>query len=500
MPSTKRKLFGALLSLISSVSMALPAVTVDSGLLQGTRHDNVDRYLGIPFAQPPINHLRWKAPRRPKAWSGSYAATIFGNICPQIGNYYASNNASTFGKPVGSEDCLYMNIWTPSHAPVALPVVVFIHGGAGVYGAASLPLYNGARLADTLQAVVVSFNYRLGILGGLHSSILGGDTLADRSGNFALLDQIEALNWVQRNISAFSGSPDNVTVLGHSAGCVSTWSLMQSPLARSLFHKAICLSGIPLSSSPEERQTRYNTFLHRAQSIRKLPIDRPLSPSEQRDFLYSLSSAEITLAGKGLKALSGPRDGHVISASPQALINPVPAIIGSVTNEASLLIEPAMLKLDRQQLWRNIAVDPSQLSRRSLIPSLSKAWLYQFAVSRANRTLVDRVNHSAAWLTQHNVPVYRYRFDWEPIPQPWKWAFGSFHGVDLPFVFGNFRQDTQSFTDFAFTSASAAQQLRIHQILTLSLKGFIESGTPNKYLPRVAWPEYGQSRTAQDIR
>ncbi|WP_372862442.1 carboxylesterase/lipase family protein [Spongiibacter sp.] len=488
------------LCLLSDLALAEALTRIDSGQVQGRPLADVDRYLGIPYAQAPLGPLRWRAPRNPQAWSGRYQADTFGPVCPQLGNYYTNNNPTTFGQPIGNEDCLYLNIWAPSKAPVKLPVVVFIHGGAGVYGAASLPLYDGAKLADALQAVVVSFNYRLGILGGLHSPALHGDSAADNSGSFALLDQIQALRWVQRNIAAFAGDADNVTVMGHSAGCVSSWSLMRSPLANSLFHKVICLSGIPLTSTAEERRERYQQFLQRAWTLRGKPGPVPSIAAQQREFLYSLSTEEITLASTGLKALTGANDGHVLSADPRQLVNPVPAIIGSVNREASLLLEPLILKLDRQRLWTQIGRDGALLSRRELIPSRWQALTYQLAVWQSNRRLLSRVDDSAAQLSQSAVPVYRYHFNWTQIPEPWQWAFGSFHGIDLPFIFGNFRAPQQSFTDFAFPASSAQQLQRTHQLFTLSLKGFIDDGKPNKYLPRVAWPEYGQTRQAQPIR
>jgi len=237
------------------------------GWLQGGEHDGVEYYLGIPYAEPPVGELRWRAPQSTSPWNGVREARHFASPCAQIGNFFATNNSEFFDRPFGSEDCLYLNVWAPIVQIGPRPVLVFIHGGAGVYGAASLPLYNGERLARELGAVVVSINYRLGIFGALHMDALHtGDPIED-FGSFGLLDQIKALDWVQNNVGDYSGDANNVTVMGHSAGCVSNWSLMKSSLASGKFQKVICLSGIPLEASADRLKERSQNFINKIKAM-----------------------------------------------------------------------------------------------------------------------------------------------------------------------------------------------------------------------------------------
>ena len=168
----------------------------------------------------------------------------------------------TFYKPIGSEDCLYLNIWSPSPDATKLPVIVFIHGGSNVVGAAFDPLYVGGNLARSANAVVVTVAYRLGVMGWFsHPAFNTGDPLRD-SGNFAVLDLIQSLKFVKNNIASFGGDPDNVTIMGHSAGATNVNALIVSPLAAGLFHKAVSLSGGVGGSSPAAAVNKANAFIN----------------------------------------------------------------------------------------------------------------------------------------------------------------------------------------------------------------------------------------------
>ena len=199
-------------------------------------------WLGIPYAKPPVGALRWMPPVDAAAWSGVRPAQQFGASCAQVGSIFgpAQDNAyglsvrDSFNKPVGSEDCLTLNIWRPSTTDTKLPVIVYIHGGSNISGYTADPTYNGETLATKAHSVVVTVNYRLGLLGWLNlAQLKTGEVLAD-SGNFATLDQIRALKFVNANIDAFGGDPGNVTVMGESAGAANTWAMLVSPLTESL--------------------------------------------------------------------------------------------------------------------------------------------------------------------------------------------------------------------------------------------------------------------------
>ena len=218
-----------------------PQVRIRTGILRGTTgaSSRVVAYKGIPYAKPPTGDLRWRPPVPAPAWDGVRDAQEFGHAClqppQQPTGLYSGGMASL------SEDCLTLNVWTPTDAR-GLPVMVWIHGGALVGGSSSEPMYDGIKLSQH-GIVVVSINYRLGLLGFLAHPALSAESPQHLSGNYGLLDQIEALHWVRDNIAAFGGDPGQVTVAGESAGGLSVIALLASPLARGLFTKAIVQSG-----------------------------------------------------------------------------------------------------------------------------------------------------------------------------------------------------------------------------------------------------------------
>jgi para-nitrobenzyl esterase len=214
---------------------------------------------GIPFAEPPIGALRWKAPVEPMRWKGTLITQAFGNACIQNGRIYGpgANNTydatigTTLNTPVGSEDCLTLNIWRPATEQTNLPVLFYVYGGSNNAGYTADPVYNGANLARRANAIVVTANYRVGVMGFLNvAQLKTGTDAASDSGNFALLDIIQALKFVNKNITNFGGDKNNVTVMGQSAGAINTWAVVTSPLSEGLIHKAIPMSGgISLSTN-----------------------------------------------------------------------------------------------------------------------------------------------------------------------------------------------------------------------------------------------------------
>ena len=242
-----------------ALSQTPPHVRVDTGDLQGEVADGVDAFKGIPFAAPPVGDLRWRPPQPAAPWTGVRQATEFGANCmqgrgggpPPSAGARAGAPAPTPAPPPGapvvqapSEDCLFLNVWRPASAtPKAkLPVMVWIHGGGFTGGSGASPNTSGAQFARQ-GVVLVSANYRLGRFGFFAFPALSRERPDETKGNYAYMDQIAALQWVRRNIAAFGGDPTNVTIFGFSAGGVSVHSLLASPMARGLFHKAIAQSG-----------------------------------------------------------------------------------------------------------------------------------------------------------------------------------------------------------------------------------------------------------------
>jgi len=255
-----RRILGSVFALAVAAMAGAPAVALadqpvvraPAGAVRGVETDGLRVFKGIPYAAAPTGALRWKPPAQAPSWSGVRDAQDFGPACwqpkPRAGSIYASPLKAF------SEDCLSLNVWAPDAAKKA-PVLVWIHGGSLVGGSSGEGLYDGAALAKQ-GVVVVSINYRLGVLGYLAHPELSAESPDRVSGNYGLLDQVAALKWVQANIGAFGGDPANVTIAGESAGALSVMYLMASPLARGLFSKAIAQSAYMIST-PHLRESRH---------------------------------------------------------------------------------------------------------------------------------------------------------------------------------------------------------------------------------------------------
>ena len=321
----------AILGLTAS-AFAQPSVplSIAQGALAGTQEDGIDIFKDIPFAAPPVGSLRWRAPQPAAGWQGVRAADTFGDICPQTryGSYTPLSQ---------SEDCLSLNVWTPDvHAK--LPVMVWIYGGAFVTGGSANPIYNGIDLAKH-GVVVVTLNYRLGWLGFFDHPALADDAPNEAHGNYGLMDQIAALEWVKKNIAAFGGDPGNVTIFGESAGGMSVNDLMASNAARGLFNKAISESGLGLTATPTAQAATDAAKKFGARH------DAPGDGAVGLAKLRALSVAEI-LADQAklpdVQIVSPMIDGEILAEEPgvvfaQGRMAHVPYLAGSNSNESTLM-------------------------------------------------------------------------------------------------------------------------------------------------------------------
>ena len=268
---------------IEPVKVAQAGVTTESGFVVPYLTKDVLTWSDIPYAQPPVGDLRWKAPRRLAADPGVTLSAKPGVACVQM----ASDSGGVPGEGiVGQEDCLYLDIKTPlAESEQARPVMVWIHGGGNTSGYKGF--YNYDELVRREDVVVVSFNYRLGPLGWFtHPAIQGGQSDLDQSSNFGHLDIIAALQWVQRNIETFGGDPNNVTIFGESAGGHNVFAMLASPLSDGLFHKAISQSGYVKSATPEQAYQGQLTNPHirrsATQILEQLEVDANATASELR--------------------------------------------------------------------------------------------------------------------------------------------------------------------------------------------------------------------------
>ncbi len=419
-------------------------VHLDSGPITGVDQDGVWVFKGIPYAAPPVGDLRWKPPQPVASWTEPLACTTFGPACPQ------PKDASEFYLSVGptSEDCLYLNVWSPARSSTErLPVMVWIHGGSFTTGAGSMDVYSGQNLARK-GVMVVTINYRLGALGFLAHPALSAESDRGVSGNYGLLDQVAALQWVQRNAAAFGGDPSRVTVFGESAGAISILDLLVSPLAEGLFQRAIAESGILLDSGFGVSTTSDLATAERAGEdfAKSLGVDsagdvaaqlRALTPEQ----LLAAGPSPATLLEIGLtwKPIA---DGYVLADAPTRLWAAgeqmsVPLLIGSNKDEGNAFLGGLSIPPDQYDTYMHKVFGPYADEALALypapqpsdvLPALSRMLTEVGFASTARFAAreMSAVNTSAA-------AVYLYQFTRVPLNNP----LGAFHGVEIPYVFGN---------------------------------------------------------------
>jgi para-nitrobenzyl esterase len=412
-----------------------PVVDAPAGTVSGKADGDLNVFKGIPYAMPPVGALRWKAPEPLPHWSGVRQATAFGPGC--ITPTPAPGAKSVYSGPPmpTSEDCLTLNIWAPAHARNA-PVFFWIYGGALWSGGSADPLYDGAKLAGK-GVIVVSINYRLGVLGYLAHPALSAESPDGISGNYGLLDQIQALKWVKRNIGAFGGDAGNVTIAGESAGGLSVMYLMSSPMARGLFAKAIAESAYMLSM-PSLKQDAHGmpsgeavgTALSAALHAPDLAALRAMDPQKLTDAAALarfapwgvvdgkvLPEQMVTAFDNGDQAhvpiLAGFNQGEIRSL--MVLAPPVPA--SAADYEKTIRAQYGDLADDFLKLY------PASDMKESIIESVRDG-LYSWTAER----LVKKQ-------TALGLPSYLYMWD-HGYPAMDGAGLHAFHASELPYVFG----------------------------------------------------------------
>jgi len=465
-------------------------VSTGQGLIRGKAEASqpVCVWKGIPYAAPPVGELRLRATQPAKPHQGILDAFEFGPACPQKKSMFSGGESASY-----NEDCLTLNIWSPKK-PGKYPVMFWIHGGAFMLGAGSYQMYDGANLAGLQDLVVVSINYRLGALGFLALPELAGESPENSSGNYAFLDQIQALQWVKQNIAAFNGDPNNVTIFGQSAGGMSVCALLASPPAKGLFHQAI-----PMSGGCEVTVTREKGFELGKETLKKLGCDQAdvlvcLRKKPAEAFLPKSTVVEF-LSGFGTDRGMGPIiDGYVLPENPLNLIakgqyNQVPVMIGHTRDEMRLFTAfvPGLDLLPKSLVNKLIA--------RFTGGDTTKVFaLYSYADYKKPMDLFNAVSSDAfisggyigAEELCKTAPVYYYRYDWDEIKNPEK--YGSFHGLDIPMVFHN---DDPSYKISRKVKRADLNLDRepLYKILMQYYANFARSGDPNQPgLP--VWPRY----------
>ncbi|MDO9337121.1 MAG: carboxylesterase family protein [Caulobacter sp.] len=465
-----------------AIAATAPVVQAPAGAVRGQSLDGVDSFRNLPYAGPPIGQNRWKPPLPAPTWSGVRDATAFGPACiqpPSLPGSIYSEDLKAF-----SEDCLSLNIWRPANAAKA-PVMVWIHGGSLVSGAARSGMYDGAAMARR-GVVVVTINYRLGVLGYLAHPDLSAESPDGISGNYGLLDQVAALEWVKTNIAAFGGDPGNVTVAGESAGALSILYLMASPNGRGLFHKAIVQSSYMIST-PSLRDTRFG-------EIPSETLGETMASKIGARGLVRLRAMNATeLTWKAVMAgypPFGTIDGKIL---PRQLVEtfdrgeqaPVPVLVGFNSGEIRSLRFLAPKAPDTPQAYEAairqrygphadefLRLYPASNMSESILAS-TRDGIYGWTAERL-----------AAKQTAVGQPAYLYLFD-HGYPAADKAGRHAFHAAEIPYVFGVSERFPSAWPKMPATAEEAA----FGEALAGHWASFIKSGAPGG-----GWTPYGTDR------
>lgn len=446
MISHRMPLLAAALLLATPVMLAAqpsggPVIRIDSGQVRGSVGDGVASWKGIPFAAAPIGALRWRAPQPVTPWSGVRDTTAYSHDCMQVP--FPSDAAPLGTQP--AEDCLYANVWKPANAQAKLPVIVWIYGGGFVNGGASPPTYSGANMAKK-GVLFVSFNYRLGRFGTFALPQLTREN-PDHGllGNYAVMDQIAALQWVKRNVAAFGGDPNNVTIIGESAGGISVHDLVTSPLARGLFQKAFVMSGGAGRSDDSKSLAdveQIGANFAQAHGIDPAAPDalaklRALSADDVTD---GLSMMQLFQPKKGPPTVTGPFvDGTVVVDNGKAYAEDrfahVPIVIGATSAD----------------------------------------------MGGKSGFMIAGARSASAAIADKGVPVWEYRFSYvaDSVGQP-----GAQHATDIPFFFDN--------AAIKYGDKTTAKDMAVGKTISAYVANFAKTGDPNGAgLP--AWPHYSRA-------
>ncbi|MBL7911340.1 MAG: carboxylesterase family protein [Bacteroidia bacterium] len=467
-------------------------VTTQFGPVQGTMNGSVYQFLGIPFAKPPVNTLRWKAPQNPTAWVTALATTSFAPICPQ--KKFSTGSASTYTL-MGNEDCLYLNIWTPQTGTGTRPVLVFIHGGGNQQGGASedgggTQMFFGKNMATRGNAVVVTIQYRLGPLGFLVHPGLEPENANNTSGNYAVMDQILALTWVKNNIANFGGDPNKVMIFGESAGGLDVGNLLLTPAAAGLFQRACIQSASPVLADYIATKNKGIAFLDSfttvGTDVQKIAFMRTLpSDSIIKDEVSPLTGGAVGLNWQSVidNVLFYDYPSQLIQAG---AFNKVPLMIGSNSEEMSLSAPPTVVPAMVTALINTTVPSSLQAQAATLYPPGSNTTQarqsYVGILSDAQFTAPARRTAQCVSMNQTD-PVWRYFFTHKHTFAPLT-PLGSYHGMELFYVFNNWENATAGTGPLFKPQDDSVQKAMLSYWVN-----FANTGNPNGS-GLVAWPQY----------
>jgi len=475
-------------------------VSIHQGKLEGNNQAGLFVFKGVPYAAPPVGARRWLAPEKPGSWNGVRDARRFGAVAHQ-NQVMLSALSALMVEGEQSEDCLYLNVWTPALDGKRRPVMVWIHGGAFAIGSGSQPLYDGSTLARRGDVVVVTINYRLGPLGFIRlADVTNGKIPA--TGNEGILDQVAALEWIRDNIAEFGGDPGNVTIFGESAGGMSVGTILGMPSARGLFHKAIAQSGASHTGAPVARANRTAERVLSKLGVNPGDADaiRALTPAQLLTGTLlddgKMPDPELGMAYQPVAdGASVPRAAIEMVADGSA--PGVAVMAGSTLEEWKLfsLMDPSLHQLDRAGLAARISgrvaahpadalIDAYEKARAPRGESVTPAEL--FTAIETDRVFRIPSVRLAQVQARHERRVFSYLFTW---PSPAMGGLlGSCHALELGFVFGT--NHLPGMTLFAGTGP-AAEKLAVQ--MQDAWLAFARSGDPS-CASVGAWTGYTEAR------
>jgi para-nitrobenzyl esterase len=488
---------GTLFALLALAAVPVFALTqpvkTHYGMVSGVpgKDASITVFKGIPFAAPPVGNLRWQAPKPPASWQGERKAAAFSKSCIQ--NITGEREGQPWTKefmasgPL-SEDCLYLNIWTPAKsANEKRPVFVYIYGGGFFEGSTAIPIYDGEGLAKK-GVVMVTFNYRLGVLGFFSHPELTKESDHNASGNQGLLDGVAALQWIHDNIAAFGGDPSNVTIAGQSAGAAAVHNLVASPIAKGLFHRAIAESGSSLGGNVTKLADAEANGVKFAQqkSAKSLAELRALTPEQ--------------LTAQPAGAPAGPRfgpivDGYLLPAPIDDIVaqgkqNDVPILTGATADEGGASPNPVITVVAFQARAKQRFGDQADAFLK-LYPASTDAEAGQ-ANNDSSRDQQRMSLYAWAQARTKTSKAKVYTYFWtHPMPGPNAGKFGAFHSSEVPYALNTLYMSDRPFI---------ANDYRIEDQISSYWVNFAKTGDPNgRGLPQ--WPSAvtGKPDTTMDI-
>jgi len=480
------------------VARPIAPIPVDGGKIAGKVLDSgIKAWFGVPFVQAPVRELRWKAPQPVKPWNGIYNADRMAPECIQP--LRAHNINHYFGEEATSEDCLYLNVWAPANAKpgAKLPVIVYIYGGGSTIGSSGMALYAGETVAKR-GAIYVNFNYRLGILGYMAHSELTAESPNHVSGNYAGLDQIAALHWIQRNIAKFGGDPSKVVISGQSAGAGAVSTLQASPMAKGLFRGVLAMSGNIWGNNGETmttlaqaekigRQVQDAVKAKSIDELRQIPADRLLALQE--DCQLGCSNGNIRVGSSNL-------DGYFMPDTPAKLFaakrnSDVPVIAGMVNDESRNDLSTAKSFAEYEAAAYRL-YGPRGAEFLKLYPASTPSDVNAMGRAAAREGMVGKGarNWAVAQGKWGNAPVFIYDlvhvqpFNPAALPADRPDLIGAYHTSDVPYWFGT--QDALNM--FRPTRNWAPEDRKLSEDMTASLIAFANTGSP--MTGAMQWPAW----------